>query len=636
MKPFRVKALVTILSLFILSSGSAQVPDSVYYKRLFYSCKAWGHIKYYHSEVADGNVIWDNELLDRISGIKNAPDHSSFNDSLYHWLKSPGTMAKGVGTLPHVIDSLNNNLDLSWMQHTYLYPSVREWMDTVRNEFRPRDHVLVNHTGGSQFIQFDTDTLYYESLNTAYPHEEMRLLTLFRYWNIIHYFFPYKHQMDQHWDSTLVEFIPQFVEAKNAEEYHLAIRKLITRIDDSHGFYSHPTFSTWSGTRFPPIFVRYIEKKCVVTQTLPQAGQVKIGDVVTHIDGKKVEDIRDSLRDYVNGSNDDIIERELNTLMLYTNSSNLTVTVENGQGSNQVNLATSWSNRLNLHNQVNGPVWTDTILPSGCHYGIVDMGQLEKTQLSDMYSDLEYTDAIVFDIRNYPNGTLWGLVDFLFGYPIPIATFTQNDMKYPGRMMWRPVTIGQGSGYPYQGKLILLFDERTQSQAEYTCMGLEQHPGAIKIGSTTSGADGNTARIYLPGSGLTAATFLGTYYPDYTPTQRVGIIPDYEVRPTIQGIRNGRDEVMEFALNCQWTQGTSTRDLSWISDEKMGYPNPTRNHFYLNNDKTLSRVQVWNSSGKLMDEFHDMKEYSMVDLGSYLPGLYLVVSEDGTQRVIKE
>ena len=41
---------------------------------------------------------------------------------------------------------------------------------------------------------------------------------------------------------------------------------------------------------------------------------------------------------------------------------------------------------------------------------------------------------------------------------------------------------------------------------------------------------------------------IGVFYPDKRPTQRVGIVPDIEVRPTIAGIRAGRDEVLEEAL----------------------------------------------------------------------------------------
>ena len=45
-----------------------------------------------------------------------------------------------------------------------------------------------------------------------------------------------------------------------------------------------------------------------------------------------------------------------------------------------------------------------------------------------------------------------------------------------------------------------------------------------------------------------ADTRLGVFYPDKKPTQRVGIDPDLEVKPTIAGIRDGRDEVLEAAI----------------------------------------------------------------------------------------
>jgi C-terminal processing protease CtpA/Prc len=36
--------------------------------------------------------------------------------------------------------------------------------------------------------------------------------------------------------------------------------------------------------------------------------------------------------------------------------------------------------------------------------------------------------------------------------------------------------------------------------------------------------------------------------PDGRPLQRVGLIPDIEVKPTLAGIRAGRDEVLERAI----------------------------------------------------------------------------------------
>jgi C-terminal processing protease CtpA/Prc len=41
---------------------------------------------------------------------------------------------------------------------------------------------------------------------------------------------------------------------------------------------------------------------------------------------------------------------------------------------------------------------------------------------------------------------------------------------------------------------------------------------------------------------------IGIYYPDGTETQRIGIVPDVVVKPTIEGIKKNRDEVLEKAI----------------------------------------------------------------------------------------
>ena len=43
-------------------------------------------------------------------------------------------------------------------------------------------------------------------------------------------------------------------------------------------------------------------------------------------------------------------------------------------------------------------------------------------------------------------------------------------------------------------------------------------------------------------------TGYGVFYPDGKQTQRVGIVPDLEIYPTIKGIKDGKDEVLEKAI----------------------------------------------------------------------------------------
>ena len=41
---------------------------------------------------------------------------------------------------------------------------------------------------------------------------------------------------------------------------------------------------------------------------------------------------------------------------------------------------------------------------------------------------------------------------------------------------------------------------------------------------------------------------IGVYYPDGTETQRIGIKPDIEIHPSIKGISEQRDEILEKAI----------------------------------------------------------------------------------------
>jgi len=93
-----------------------------------------------------------------------------------------------------------------------------------------------------------------------------------------------------------------------------------------------------------------------------------------------------------------------------------------------------------------------------------------------------------------------------------------------------------------------LINEFSQSHAEFMAMKYRCAPNTLVIGSTTAGADGNVSKIVLPGNIYTSFTGLGVYCPDGRKTQKIGIIPDIEVKPTIRGVRSGHDEVLDKAI----------------------------------------------------------------------------------------
>jgi len=156
---------------------------------------------------------------------------------------------------------------------------------------------------------------------------------------------------------------------------------------------------------------------------------------------------------------------------------------------------------------------------------------------------------LIIDIRNYPSEFMvFALGSLLVDHKTDFVRFTHGDLSNPGAFHWGPPLSLEPKQPHYPGKVVILVDEFTQSQAEYTTMAFRSSPRTKVIGSTTAGADGNVSPIPLPGGFRSMISGIGVFYPNKKPTQRIGIIPDREVKPTIAGISAGRDEVLEAAI----------------------------------------------------------------------------------------
>ena len=140
------------------------------------------------------------------------------------------------------------------------------------------------------------------------------------------------------------------------------------------------------------------------------------------------------------------------------------------------------------------------------------------------------------------------LGSYLGTYGEPFVKFSYGSIAEPGLFQLTPLTkSGKKIDNRYQGKVVVLVNAVTQSNAEFVTMAFQTAPNVRVIGNTTAGADGNVSSILLPGGFKTWISGIGVYYPDGTNTQQTGIKIDVVVQPTIQGIINGKDEVLEKA-----------------------------------------------------------------------------------------
>jgi len=182
--------------------------------------------------------------------------------------------------------------------------------------------------------------------------------------------------------------------------------------------------------------------------------------------------------------------------------------------------------------------------------GYIDMARIKAAKVPAIMQAFAHAKGIVVDQRTYPSAfVMTYLPGFLLSQPVTFAKITERDPTCPGRFLWQaPDTIKPQSPTPYTGRVVVLVNEKSRSAAEYTAMGLQATPHCTLLGSQTAGADGNTTPITLPGGLKTLMTGIGIYYPNGRETQRVGLAIDVPVRPTVAGLRAGRDELLDRAI----------------------------------------------------------------------------------------
>jgi C-terminal processing protease CtpA/Prc len=189
------------------------------------------------------------------------------------------------------------------------------------------------------------------------------------------------------------------------------------------------------------------------------------------------------------------------------------------------------------------------------HIGYVDLDRLNVSDVDAMFEQLKDTLAIVFDMRGYPNGTAWAIAPRLNVKgakegPIfePPQLLGGGTWEEPGRGQWVQ-QLPPGEGKPlYRGRVVMLIDARTLSQAEHTGLFFEAACDVVFVGSPSAGSNGDVTNLTLPGGLTVSFTGQGVRHPDGRPLQRVGLTPHIAAVPTLAGLRAGRDEVLERAL----------------------------------------------------------------------------------------
>lgn len=518
--------------------------------------KVWGYLKYHHPTITQGCIDWDFELLSMLPEILDAKNNAEAQRELAGWadvLDRPDDCTR--------IDSRDLHLEprTGWLEsETLLGPELTDLVQSASVQSRAGIQHYVSQQAGVGNPLFLKEQPYAD-VEIDWRH---RLLALFRFWNIVEFWFPYRDLIDGDWDSVLANFIPQLYAAESKEDYVLVLAELVASVNDGHAnVWAARNIKPPKGSSMPPFAIRMVEGKPYVWKRLdpvsdvpgpegaPPVDGLHLGDVIVAINGRPVEEIFDEASPYYGASNESSKRRQIGQSLLLGDDEHVVVSVERNGELLDVSERRLPRDSLNVRQMY----WHDrdgeTLQLLSDEIAYLKLSSVDNKNAAEYVNAAAGTRGLVIDIRNYPSSFMvFALGQHLVSEKTEFARFTQGDLSAPGTFRFTdPIAIEPKTPF-YEGRVVVLVDDSSVSQSEYTTMAFRSAPNTIVIGSQTAGADGNLSRIPFPGEHWAGMSGIGVFYPDKTPTQRVGIVPDIEARPTIDGLRTGRDEVLEVAI----------------------------------------------------------------------------------------
>jgi C-terminal processing protease CtpA/Prc len=529
--------------------------------------KVWGFLKYHHPLITSGKRHWDYDLFRILPTILTARDRLTANKALLDWTAKLGDVpdCQKCVQLDSKAEDLYLRPDLNWLSDEKLLGGdlSRSLLAIYRNRV-PGQQFFVSLVPGVGNPSFENEPIY---AGNKFPDAGLRTLALFRLWNIIRYWYPDRDVIGEDWDLVLKQFLPRIATAKNVDSYQRELLAVIAQIHDTHAnLRSASPVQPPGGSCKVPAAIRFLEGQAVVTgYSNSEADVLKIADVISAVNNVPVRKLVEDWSPYYSASNDPTRLRDIARSLTRGECTDVTLTVRRNGADVPVTVKRIPLARTNLAMEMHD-VPGDAFRLFSDNVAYLKLSSVKANDAARYIQDAAKTKGLIIDIRNYPSQfVVFALGELLVNKETQFVRFTIGDLSNPGAFHWtEPATLKPRTPH-YAGKVVILVDETSVSQAEYTAMAFRSAPGAVVVGSTTAGADGNVSAIPLPGGYQTFISGIGVFYPDKRPTQRVGIVPDVTITPTRAGIRAGRDEVLEQAI-----REILGPDASAAEIEKMG------------------------------------------------------------------
>jgi C-terminal processing protease CtpA/Prc len=369
------------------------------------------------------------------------------------------------------------------------------------------------------------------------------------------------------WDKLYLDALPRVRATRSTEDYYRLLTELVARLKDGHTNVMPPKELSERMGGLPLLLTRPVEGRVIVTEVLDpglRAKGIMPGLEVVAVDGAEVKAYaaRD-IAPYVSASTpqDEALRTFGSQFLRGAVGTSARVAFRDVAGKQFEQQVPRVSREARKAAMAVSPSFEFSMLPGDIAY--VSLNSFEDDSAADAwlaaFDEIAKSSALVIDVRRNGGGNSdvgYKILSTLDSKAFLTSRWATRDYKPTWRAWGKeqpmyaeaPEAVQPDPQRQYRKPVLVLTSAATFSAAEDFAVAFDGMQRGTLVGEATGGSTGQPLFIKLPGGGSARICTKQDTYPDGRVFVGVGVQPQHLVRQSIEGVRAGRDEVLEAAL----------------------------------------------------------------------------------------
>lgn len=372
-----------------------------------------------------------------------------------------------------------------------------------------------------------------------------RLAAVALAWNVPQHFYPYFDVVKTDWDAALREALQSAAVDPDEQAFLATLRRLIAALHDGHGRVGHVADRNNATL---PIALDFVDQDVVVTrvhESLEGQADIKPGDVIEAFNGQPTAEVVAKAEKLISAATPQWMRDRLTFDLRLGPRGETCVLRLRRDGTATHDVTLTYGGEFVAEKR---PEKIAELRP-GVWY--IDIDRIDDKAFNDALDDLKEARGLIFDLRGYPNQLSTVVLSHLIDDKIDSPRWNTPIVTRPDRqnLDWQFNNWPVPPIAPRLTKNVAFITGGGAISYAETYMGMvENYKLGQIVGEATAGTNGNVNPFTLPGGYTVYWTGMKVLKQDGSQHHGVGIQPTVPVKRTLAGIRAGRDEFLDRAL----------------------------------------------------------------------------------------